>query len=109
MKTSKALYTAVVAAGLAALTIPAVAQTGSPNASGSREINQNQPPKGNIGTSSQDPDASSGMSGTSGAGMNRDFGGTGSTNQSPNAEIKNSQPPKGNIGTSSESPGGPSR
>lgn len=124
MKMTQGLRTAVLAVGLVALTAPAFAQTGSPNATGSEEINRNQPPKGNIGTSSQDPGASGGsmsgsQSGTSGAGSSGMGSGSNmgsgsattpaSPNPSANQEIQNNVPPKGNIGTSSQSPGGPSR
>lgn len=128
MKMTQGLCTAVLAVGLAALTAPAIAQTGSPNATGSQEILQNQPPKGNIGTSSQDPGGERGtMSGspsgsqssTSGAGSSGMGSGSNmgsgsqttpaSPNPSANQEIQNNVPPKGNIGTSSQSPGGPAR
>jgi hypothetical protein len=114
MKTTQGMRIAILAAGLAALTAPAMAQTGTPNPSGTQEIQQNQPPKGNIGTSSQDPGGDRGSmsrSGTSGAGPSS---GSATTPASPrpdaNSEIKNNVPPKGNVDTgSSTSPGGPSR
>lgn len=101
MRTTSTVSIAIVAAGLAVLTVPALAQTGSPNASGSREINQNQPPKGNIGTSSQDPDGPSRGRGPSTSGAGNQMGGTGSANPPPNAEIKQNMPPKGSIDDSS--------
>jgi hypothetical protein len=116
MKTTQGLRIAVLAVGLAALTAPALAQTGSPNATGSEEINRNLPPKGNIGTSSQDPGGDHATRpGTSGMGPGSSVNSGSATTPAsqrpdPNAEIKNNVPPKGNVDTgSSTSPGGPSR
>ncbi|CAL8968324.1 hypothetical protein RHODGE_RHODGE_03736 [Rhodoplanes serenus] len=105
--TSKLFRAGLVALGVTALAMPALAQTGNPNNPTGTEVPNNVPPKGNIGTSGDTGAAARGsggavvapVPGTTGAGG---AGGPAARDSGPALGDPPSQVPragpKGNIG-----------
>ncbi|RAI45577.1 hypothetical protein [Rhodoplanes roseus] len=108
LTSSKMLRAGILALGVTALSVPAMAQTGNPNNPQGSEVPNNIPPKGNIGTSGDTSGRGGSTSGTmmtpgtTGAGGQARPGGPAARDSGPvGADAPSEVPrpgPKGNIG-----------
>lgn len=105
LSSTKLIRAGILALGVTALSVPAMAQTGNPNNPQGSEIRNNVPPKGNIGTSGDTSGRGGSTSGTMMTPGTTGAGGPGGPAARDSGPVGADAPsevpragPKGNIG-----------